>query len=412
MAAAPNSPAKAVDLTDVDMFLRGGHHGALKRLRDTDPVFFNPMGDGDGFWVITRYDDVAACYRDSGRLSSRRGAILGGSFGDARHDSASGRMLVASDSPRHRMLRRLVHPMFGAAIVARIAAQVNTLLDNAFRKLCADGGGDFATAIAPELPAGALMVLFDIGHDDAHELIRLTRSMIGYRDHRYRDPAVPADVHLARTQAEMLAFFADLLAERRAVPGDDLVSRLAWAELNGRPTTDADVLYNCLNVAVGGDETASYTACSGLLALIEHPDQYDRLRAAPDGLGAAVEEILRWSSTNAYVRRVAVTDIDMHGRRIKAGDSVTLWNVSANFDERVFPEPYRFDLGRRPNPHLTYGCGPHRCVGAPGGTAELNAVFARLATAPFRLSLAGPVEQLRSNFILGTNALPVAVGAG
>lgn len=398
-----------IDLTDLDMFVEGRHHAAFARLRRESPVYWNPTGHG-GFWALTRYDDVLAAYRDHLGLSSSRGAVLGTSY-RSDGDSAGGRMLVASDLPRHRLLRQQMHPGFNAAVADRVEAQVRSLVDTAVATLVRDGGSDFATDIAPELPAGALMAMFGIGRADALALIGMTRRMIGFRDDRLVPGDLDERMRLAWTQSEILEFFTDLVASRRRRPGDDMVSMLLRAEINGRPLPEADVLYNCMNVAVGGNETSSYTACSGLEALIRHPAQYDLLLRSPELLDPALEEMLRWSSTNAYVQRVATRDLEVGGVPIAAGEAVTLWNVSANRDEEQFPDADVFDIRRSPNRHLTFGSGLHRCIGAPTGLVELRVLFARLRAGDVRLALAGPVQRLRSNFILGTLSMPVEVVA-
>ncbi len=398
-----------VDLTDVGAFVSERHHAMLAWLRTNDPVHWHRVGDRTGFWALTRHDDVTAAYLDSKAFSSR-GAMLGGSYRSAT-DSASGRMLVASDPPRHRLLRKLVHRVFVQEFVSRIETRVDSLVGTAFDAALAAGGCDFATDIAPEMPAGALMEIMGVSHAEAHELIGLTRRMIGYRDPNIEDTADDERVRLAMIQAELMEFFADIVARRRVAPGDDLASVLVGARLNGRPLDDDDIIYNCLNVAVGGNETTAFSATTGVLALIENPDQHAALRTGAVGLDLAIDEVLRWSTVNAYVLRVAAQDVELHGRTIRRGDSVTLWNASANRDERQFADPDRFLVDRAPNRHVAYGAGIHRCIGSAVAHAELPTVFRRLADHRVRLGLAGEVVRLRSNFIQGITSLPIHLAA-
>jgi cytochrome P450 len=399
-------PLATIDLTDVDLFVRGEHPEAFAALRAAAPVYWNEGADGSRFWALTRYEDVQWAYRNHEIFSSARGAIVGGSF-RSDEDTSAGRMLVASDLPRHRQLKQAIHPTMSAAVATRVAGQVAELVGRAIARTRADGGCDFATLIATELPAGALMVIMGIGHEDAHRLIGLTRRMVGYRDEIFVDTGGDERLRLAWLQAEVFEFFADIVADRRRNPGDDLVSVLTRAEVNGRRLTEEEIFYNCMNVAVGGNETSSYTACTGMLALIEHPDQHDLLRASPRLLGGAMEEMLRWSTTNAYVQRLATRDVRCRDVQIRAGDSVTLWNFSANRDESKFPAADRFDIARSPNRHLSYGAGIHRCIGAPIAQVELSLLFERLIAAGLTFRLAGEVRRLRSNFILGITRLPV-----
>ncbi|MEV7124415.1 cytochrome P450 [Streptomyces sp. NPDC093260] len=400
-----------VDLTDVAPFAAGRHHEVFRRLRAEAPVYRNPSADGPGFWALTRYEDVLAAYRDHDTFSSAHGAILGGSFRTGG-DTASGDMLVASDPPRHRLLRRALHPPFGPAMVERVTDQVRRLVRDGVRRMRAAGGCDIALDFAPLLPIGALMALFGVGPDDARHIVGLTRRMVGYRDPVLSDLGGDERIRLAHAQSEIFAYFADLLEERRDRPErDDAVGMLLRAELNGRPLDDEQILYNCMNIAVGGNETSSYTTCAGILALLEHPDAWRRLRAEPGLLPSALEEILRWSSTNAYVQRVAVRDTRIRDVDIARGDVVTLWNVSANRDADQFPDPDRFDITRSPNRHLSFGSGIHRCIGAPAGTAELTEAFSALLDSGLALRTAGEPVRLHSNFILGFTSLPVEIVA-
>ncbi|WP_369214538.1 cytochrome P450 [Streptomyces flavofungini] len=399
----------AIDLTDPDRFVRGEHHAMLARLRETDPVHWHATGPGSGFWALTGYDEVAQVYLDHTDFSSESGPMLGGSFRSER-DPSAGLMMVATDLPRHRMIRQQLHWAFSQDMIRKVAAQVTTLVEAAIDRALADGGCDFSTDVATELPAGAVMAVMGVSHRDAHELIGLTRRMIGFRDPYFADPTEDERLILAMTQADIFEFFAEVLRDRRKNPGDDLVSRLLGAEMNGRPWTEDEILYNCMNIAVGGNETSSYTACSGLEALIGHPEQYAALRADPHLLDSAVNEILRWSSTNLYVRRGALRDVEVGGRTIRRGDVLTLWNVSANRDARQFTDPGTFDLARTPNRHLSYGTGLHRCIGAMLAQTELSILFRKVADLPTAARLAGPVQRLRSNFINGTTSLPVSFG--
>lgn len=395
-----------VDLTDVDAFVDGRHHAMFAWLRDNDPVYWH-----DGFWAVTRYQDIVAVYNDHSSFSSAGGPMLGGSFSSQETDTAANKMLVASDPPRHRMLRQAMHTVFSPEYVRRVAHEVEIGVDAVLDRALADGGCDFATDIAPELPARALMAIAGVSHEEAAELIGMTRRMIGFRDPTWVDTSDDERLRLAMIQAEILEFFADILAAKRRRPGDDLVSVLASAKVNGRPLPEEDILYNCMNVAVGGNETSSYTAVAGMLALIENPGQHQRLLDDPGVLDLAVNEMLRWATTNAYVLRVTTQDTVVGGKLIQAGQPVTLWNVSANRDPAQFPDPGRFLVDRSPNRHIAYGVGIHRCIGSVVAQVELPILFRRLAERRVRCAVDGPVTRLRSNFIQGITRLPLRMEA-
>jgi cytochrome P450 len=397
-----------IDLDDLDLFVSGDPHAAWSWLRQNAPVYWNATADG-GYWALTRYADVTAVYLDPASYSSKNGTVLGGSYRNAT-DTASGQMLICSDPPEHRLLRQHVHKAFGPPTMDRATRTVGQYVAAALDRLEADGAGDFAVDVAPQLPAGLLAAMFDIGHDDAMHLLRLTRTMIGFRDEEYvRDG--DASMTLVGAQVEIFDFLTELLDRRRRNPGEDLISILLAARTNGRALTESQILYNALNVAVGGDETTPFTASAIIESLIRHPDQENRLHADHALLNTAVDELFRWTSTNAYVCRTTTADVMIRGVQIPAGETLTLWNSSANRDEDQFPDADRLDLGRTPNHHLAFGVANHRCIGMGAARLEITLLMEELLRRGLRFTLAGPIDRLRSNFMLGIKHLPVAVAA-
>ncbi|MFG6200632.1 cytochrome P450 [Nonomuraea sp. JJY05] len=397
-----------LDLNDTRLFTEQRHHEIFSLLRENDPVHWNAPSSGmPGYWVVSRYGDVAAAYSDTAMFSSVGGSVHGDSY---RHegDSAAGRMLSASDPPYHRLLRRQLRELFGADMTARVAVRAAERIGAAFDRALADGGCDFAADIAPELPAATIAELLGVSRSAACDLAALTRRIIGFRDPSFGG-GDDDRLGLAVAQAEVFEFFATLIADRRVRPGEDLVSALLAARVNGRPLPEEDVYYNCLNVAVGGNETTPYTATAGILALAENPGERAALDANPDLAEPAVGEILRWTSVNAYTRRIATADVVLAERKISRGDSVTLWNVSANRDDEQFGDASRFRVGRMPNRHLSFGFGIHRCIGSVMAQAELTALLRLMTERRLRVEVAGEPVRLRSNFIQGITSLPVVV---
>ncbi|TDC87595.1 cytochrome P450, partial [Nonomuraea deserti] len=205
-------------------------------------------------------------------------------------------------------------------------------------------------------------------------------------------------------QSEILLYYTRLAARRRTAPGDDVISLLVGSDL-----TEEEVLLNCYNLIIGGDETARLAMAGGLLALATYDKEWARLREDHALVAPAVEEILRWTTPAAHVGRIATRDAELAGRRVAAGDVVALWTVSANRDEAVFDDPDRFDVGRTPNRHLTFGHGPHFCLGAQLARAEIRALLAELRASVSAITVTGPVTWLPSNFINGVGTLPVAL---
>lgn len=397
------------DLSDLALFTDGDPHQVWSWLRTHDPVYWNETATG-GFWALTRYDDVSAAYADSATFSSRNGTVMGGSY-RRDYDTATGSMLICSDPPQHRLLRQQVLKAFAPAMLERAGHVVRRYVRAALNRFEAAGGGDFAVEVAPELPAGFLAAMFGLDRDEAFRLLGLTRTMIGFQDEQYQDGGDPS-MTLVRSQVEIFDLLAELVERRRADPGDDLISLLLAARVNGRPMPAKEVLYNGLNVAVGGNETTPFTATAAVLALIEHPVQAQRLVTEPDLLSTAVSEIFRWTSTNAYVQRTATRDVELGGELIRSGQPVTLWNASANRDTSQFPAADRLDLGRTPNRHIAFGVGAHRCIGMAAAQLEIGVLMEELAVRGLRFATAGPVRRLRSNFMLGITSLPVSVTSG
>jgi cytochrome P450 len=393
-----------IDLDNLDLFVTGDPHATWAWLREHAPVY---RSDAGNYWAITRYADVTAVYLDPVTYSSKYGTVLGGSYRSSK-DSASGQMLICSDPPEHRLLRQHVHKAFGAATMQRAAEHVRRYLNAALDRLVADGGGDFAVDVAPQLPAGLLAAMFGIGHRDAMHLLDLTRTMIGFRDEEYAG-AADESMTLVGAQVEIFDFLAELLERRRAEPAGDLLSILIAARTNGRELSDSQILYNALNVAVGGNETTPFTASAIVETLIRHADEERRLHDDPAILDTAVDELFRWTSTNAYVRRTTTRDVTIRGVPIPAGQTLTLWNASANRDEEQFPHADRLDLGRTPNHHLSFGVANHRCIGMPAARMEITLLVQELVRRRLRFGLAGEIERLASNFMLGTKHLPVSV---
>ncbi|MFE4613672.1 cytochrome P450 [Streptomyces niveus] len=401
------STTAGIDLNDTETFVTGDPHELWARLRKEAPVYWNPTPEG-GFWALTKFDDVLMAFRDTETFSSEHGTVIGGSFRNEA-DTASGRMLVTSDPPRHRQLRRRMHRVFSAQMIEQVSRTVRERVAVSLDDIWARGGGDFATDVARELPAAGLMAQLDVAHSDALHLLHLTQTMIGYRDETHTLGIEHEGLRLATAQADIFDFFLDLIAKRRANPGEDAVSILLRPEPGERELDEDTVLFNLMNLAIGGNETTQHSASGGLLALMEDPEQWERLRTDQKLVGTGIEEFVRWTSTASYVQRQVTRPIVVRDVELAEGDSVTLWTASANRDGDQFPDPDRFDLGRTPNRHVGFASGPHHCIGAAMGRTALAALLEGLRERPGRLVPAGGTVRLRSNFMLEYKSVPVEV---
>jgi len=270
------------------------------------------------------------------------------------------------------------------------------------------GRCDFLRDVAAELPLQVTAALFGVPQADRHKIFEWTTAFVDYAD---RDLG-QSSARLARAAAELAAYGGDLIAAKRARPGDDMLSiaiHAAAPAASGPPRrlADAEILPLLSLLLVAGAETTRNAIAGGLLALIERPEQMSALRADRSLLATAVEEILRWTAPTAYNRRTATRDVELGGQKLRAGDKVTHWYPSANRDEAVFAEPGRFDIRRDPNPHLSFGHGAHHCLGASLARSEIRIVLEELLPRVAEIELDGPVEWARSNKHTGIRRMPV-----
>ncbi|MEV0820673.1 cytochrome P450 [Nonomuraea rubra] len=391
MRRPPPDPAVLDDPDLLDPHLHATHDltPLWRRLRTTDPVRRH-----DRFWSVTRHADVLRVIRDPDTYTSLRGNMLRTLM--RGHDPAAGKMIVVTDGPRHTTLRRLLTPGFTPRTLGPVTHSITAATRDLLSSLIRRGGGDFVGEVAAQVPLRAICELLGVPERDRRRVLELTaQAMLGEEG---------ADLAARIAQSEILLYYTRLAAGRRSAPGDDVISLLVSADL-----TEEEVLLNCYNLIIGGDETARLAMAGGLLALATYGEEWVRLRADPGLIEPATEEILRWTTPAAHVGRVATRAAELGGRRIEAGDVVALWTVSANRDEAVFADPDRFDVGRRPNRHVTFGHGPHFCLGAQLARAEIRALLAELRATVTRIEVTGPVTWLPSNFVNGVAALPVSL---
>lgn len=379
----------------------------LNELREESPVSLHRREDGYEFYALTTYDDVRDAYIDHTNLSSSYGTMIDGSF-IPQEDTASGRMLIVADEPAHGQIKKPVKQSgFNREIIEAIGRTVSRNIATALGGLSVGDRIDFTTHVAPELPKGVLEVLFGVGPDDAAELLSATRTMIGYRDANYSG-AEPLD-SLVDAQQEVLDFIDDLIGQRQRSGDDtDMIGFLASCVSRGEMTRDVALL-NGLNVAVGGNETTPHTASLSVHTISTHPDQWRRLTSGQADLDAATEEFLRWTSTNTYVQRLTVNDVRFGDTTIPPRSFVTLWNMAANRDPRVFDRPDEFIIDRQPNRQIAFGAGVHRCIGAPVATLEIKMFLDALCEWDKEFAVVEPPRRLRSNFMLGFTELQVEV---
>jgi len=390
------------DLADQRLFADGFPHQVFARLRAEAPIFFHPgakTSDGEGFWVLSRHDDVAAAGADPVFSSQGGGGRSGGGthIDDLAPGVHAGSLINMMDDPRHQLIRDQLAPGIGAASVAALEPELRELADRLVATAVARGSGDLVADIVAPFVLRAALTLLGAPRSDRPHLAGWADISMGFDDRR-------AGRDTQRSQMARLAVFQygnAMLANRAAAPAHDFTSLIARAQLpeasGQKPISqyEREVLFPLIMGA--GTESPRNALAAGLLALAEHPTSWRELREDPSLIPGAIEEMMRWSSPTPYNRRTATRDIELRGVPIAAGQKVTLWWASANRDERVFQDPFRFDIRRAPNPHLALGHGTHACMGARLGRLELRLALEALLARVERISLDGRVTWAASN---------------
>ncbi|QHC32562.1 cytochrome P450 [Streptomyces sp. HF10] len=395
------APAPAtVDLGDPDTFADHDLDGFWRTLRDTAPVYWNPPAGGRrGFWVLSRYDDIMAAYRDDLHLTSERGNVLVTLLGGG--DAGAGRMLAVTDGHRHHELRKILQRVLSPRVLSEVAAAVRANTRRLIREAVETGGCDFAEEIASRIPMTTISNLLGVPERDRDYLLAQTKAALSADS----EDVDEVDSEMARN--EILLYFMDMVEERRAAPGDDVISMLVASSIDGVPLSDEDIVLNCYSLIIGGDETSRLTMIDGVHSLAARPEQWRRLKDGEVAIDTAVDEVLRWASPTLHFGRTVVRETEVHGVRLRPGEIVTLWHASGNRDERVFERPGEFDLGRTPNKHLAFGYGPHFCLGSYLAKVEIAELLLALRDFTTGFEQTGEALRIRSNFLTGFSTLPV-----
>ncbi|MBT2405498.1 MULTISPECIES: cytochrome P450 [unclassified Streptomyces] len=391
----------ALDLTDPQTFLDVDLHAMWRRFRTESPVHWHPAGPRTpGFWVVSTYADAVAVYRDNKRFTSETGNVLTTLL--QGEDSASRKMLAVTDGVRHREIRNLMLKSFAPRVLEPVVDGVHAHTRELLGRAIAAADVDFVGDVVDHIPIHTMGDLLDIPLADRPRLVEWNTQTLA------RHGSGDDEFESLMARNEIIMYMAGLAAERRRSPGEDVLSTLAAATVDGRPLTEDEIVLNAYSLILGGDESTRSSLIGGLVALAGHPEQWRRLKAGEVSVDTATEEILRWTTPAMHFGRRALVDVPLRDKVIKAGDVVTLWNTSANFDEDAFADPESFDVGRTPNKHVVFGHGPHFCLGAFLGRVHVKAMVEALRDMVSDITLLGPPQHLYSNFVRGYSALPVA----
>ena len=382
------------DLVDPERYaLYGYPHDTWTRLRAEAPVAWIEAPGYKPFWAITKHADIMEIARQPLRFSSEQGITLAR---EGQGPMPPTEILVMIDPPRHGPMRRVVNPRFTPKAVRERRADLEQIALDILAASSADGDVDFVAEIAAPFPLAVIAWILGVPSSDWEHLFRWTNEIIGKDDPQYRQPGETPGQTIRRARGELRGYFEGLIDARRAGPQDDLVSELLTGEVNGAPLNDDQLLSYCELLVEAGNETTRNAISGGLLAFCEHPAEWEKLRANPDLLTSAADEILRWASPISHFTRVATEDCEVRGVPIAAGDQLALYFASANRDEEVFDDPFAFRVERSPNPHLAFGFGEHFCIGAHLARVEIETLFRHLLSRLESFELAGPVERLKS----------------
>jgi cytochrome P450 len=413
LAALPGG----INLLEGRLFQANQMHEAFRVLRAEAPVHWNPGTDRfNGFWSLVKYEDILHVSKHPEIFISSKGIGGSGLRNPPPGQTGGNSSIITMDPPRHVKMRRLVNKGFTPRAVLQLEPKIreitNTILDRiAHRDSC-----DFVLEVSSQLPLAVICGMMGLEEEHWPLMFDLTNQILGSGDAEYQARVAPdkvgtfegATLTAADGNRRMNGFFREILEDRRIHPrDDDMVSILLESEVDGERLTEGDIVAFCNLLVVAGNETTRNAISGGLIALCEHAEERARLQDQPDLMPTAVEEILRWTSPLHYMTREATEDQVIRGTQIKAGEKVMMWYPSANRDEDIFDDPYRFDITRDPNDHLAFGFGEHFCLGAGFARAEVRIMFEELLRRFPDIQVNGEPERLRSNFINGVKHLPV-----
>jgi hydroxylation protein CepL len=384
------------DLGSPDLYTTLDRHTRWRELAEEDAMVWSEPGSSPGgFWSVFSHRACASVLAPSAPFTSEYGMMIG--FDRDHPDQSGGRMMVVSEQEQHRRLRKLVGPLLSRAAARKLAERVRTEVDSVLDQVLDGGVCDVATAIGPRIPAAVVCEILGVPAADEDMLIELTNHAFGGEDELF-DGMTPRQAH-----TEILVYFDELITARRERPGDDLVSTLVTDDA----LTIDDVLLNCDNVLIGGNETTRHAITGAVHALATVPGLLTGLRDGSVDVDTAVEEVLRWTSPAMHVLRVTTGEVTVNGHDLPSGTPVVAWLPAANRDPAEFDDPDAFRAGRKPNRHITFGHGMHHCLGSALARIELSVVLRELAERVSQVELVNEPTWLRAVVVQGYRELPV-----
>lgn len=404
MSDAVTESLADIDLWDMDQYIEAVPHEAMRRLRRQAPVFRHPDPDRpDGYWALTRHADVVFVSRNPEIFSSYEKTAMINEYFTEQIDQQR-MFMLNQDPPQHTRTRQLVNRGFTPRMIAKLEERIQATCDDIVAQAIAKGEGDFVTLCAAELPLIVIAELMGVPLEDRHKVFDWSNRMVGGDDPEYG----VTEEQRFDAATEMWAYASALAEQKRLQLKDDIVSKLISPDDEGNVLSELEFDLFFMLLAVAGNETTRNAISGGMYALMQNPDQWQKLKADPGLVPTAADEIVRWVSPVNVFRRTAMEDVEVGGVQIKKGDKVLIYYNSANRDETVFDNPDVFDITREPNPHVGFGGGgPHFCLGRHLAKLELECIFRSLITQCDHLELISEPRRLRSNFINGIKEMTV-----
>jgi cholest-4-en-3-one 26-monooxygenase len=389
------------DFTDPDLNLERLPVEELAELRRAAPIWWNeqpgdsPFGD-DGYWLVTKHKDVKEISKRSDIFSSEmKTALPRYPEGSSTEQIDTGKLVLLNmDAPHHTHLRKIISRGFTPRAVERLRQDLNQRAQNIAKAAAAEGCGDFVEQVACELPLQAIAGLIGVPLEDRKKLFDWSNQMVSDDDPEF------AHYDNRNASVELIMYAMQLAAIRANEPGEDIVTKLIEADVDGHKLSDDEFGFFMVLLAVAGNETTRNSITHGMIAMAQHPDQWELYKR--DRPATAVDEIVRWATPVTSFQRTALVDTELSGVAIKKGQRVVMSYRSANFDEEVFDDPFTFNILRDPNPHVGFGgTGAHYCIGANLARMTIDLMFNAIADHMPDLTSVGSPERLRSGWLNG-----------
>lgn len=391
-----------IDVYNPDNYIRDVPHEQFKILRNEAPVYWHSHPDGGGYWIVSRHKDVMSVSRDHKTYSAQRGFVLVDDLPEEILEQVQNQLL-GMDPPNHGPIRRAVISRFTSKMLADLEPKVREITQGILKEAVSQPECNFVYDIAGELPTSVIGSLLGVPSDMWHQLREWSDMQTSASD-----PDIggsPEEVQQA--SIEMGTYGYQLAVERKDKEGDDLISLLINAEVDGEKVSEMEFASLFVQITVAGNETTRSLIAGGMYELIKRPELYRELEENPEKLPMAIEEMLRWTCPLHYFRRTATCDAVIDGQQIKENDKVVMMYTSANFDETVFDAPFEFRIDRETNPHMAFGHGIHLCLGANLARLEARVFFEEFFKMFSAIELLAEPQRIRSNMVNGFKKMPV-----